>query len=189
MSSTYGNRGMTFESLIEYANSRYRHTGAAIVEKQHMLCKPLRNGTGSIVSAKYEEKATVDFMGRFGGRPIAFEAKHCSEDKIDLKRVEEHQCGFLRDWTAEPTAVGFILISFQFTAFYLIPWDYWQAALDARETRRKGAVAFEPAGTEWMTTGKASIRKDELPAEWEVQMGGAAAIDYLAAVRRLWKIT
>ena len=40
-----------------------------------------------------------------------------------------------------------------------------------------------------MTTGKASIRKDELPAEWEVQMGGAAAIDYLAAVRRLWKIT
>lgn len=62
MSSTYGNRGMTFESLIEYANSRYRHTGAAIVEKQHTLCKPLRNGTGSIVSAKYEEKATVDFI-------------------------------------------------------------------------------------------------------------------------------
>ena len=52
MSSTYGNRGMTFESLIEYANSRYSHTGAQILDKQHTLCKPLWNGTGPIVRAK-----------------------------------------------------------------------------------------------------------------------------------------
>ena len=31
----YGNRGMTFESLIEYANRRYRLDKRAIIEKQH----------------------------------------------------------------------------------------------------------------------------------------------------------
>ena len=86
--TAYGNRGMSFGALIGYANSRYRQSGAAIIEKQHTLCKPLRNGTGGIVSAKYEEKATVDFMGRYGKRPIAFEAKHCATDVIELKRVE-----------------------------------------------------------------------------------------------------
>ena len=64
MTNTYGNRGMSFEGLIEYASRQYRQDGTAIIEKQHTLCKPLRNGTGRIVSAKYEEKATVDFMGR-----------------------------------------------------------------------------------------------------------------------------
>ena len=41
--------------------------------------------------------------------------------------------------------------------------------------------------TAWETTGKASIRRDELPAEWEVKIGGTAGLDYLAVVRRLWK--
>lgn len=55
MNSGYGNRGMSFEGLIEYANSRYRQSGAAVIEKQHTLCKPLRSGTEGIVSEKYEE--------------------------------------------------------------------------------------------------------------------------------------
>lgn len=183
----YGNRGMTFEGLIEYANRRYRLDGTAMVEKQHTLCKPLRNGTGHIVSAKYEEKATVDFMGRLGGRPIAFEAKHCGNDKIDLKRVEEHQCSFLRDWTKNPEVIGFVIVSFELRDFYLIPWDYWQAAIDARAVKKGSKVQFEPMGTAWETTGKASIRKYELPQEWEIQIGGPAGLDYIKAVKRIWR--
>ena len=188
IASTYGNRGMSFEGLIEYANNRYQQTGRAIVTKQHTLCKPLRNGTGQIVSAKYEEKATVDFMGQYAGTPIAFEAKHCAADKIDLKRVEPHQCDFLWDWTAQGNGIGFVLISFQLSDFYLIPWCYWQAAITAREAKQGGSVCFNPMWTDWNTTGKASVRKDELPEEWRVKLGGAAAIDYLATVDRLWRI-
>lgn len=208
MRSAYGNRGMTFESLIEYANARYRRDGTAVIEKQHTLCKPIRNGMGHIVSAKYEEKATVDFMGRYGGIPTAFEAKHCAADTIDLKRVEEHQCGFLRDWTAEPGTIGFIMVSFKLERFYVIPWRYWEAARESRAAKAEdrkmreitpcnvweqtgkstARVSFNPMGTEWQTTGKASIRMDELPQEWEVKMGGAAAVDYLATVGRLWKL-
>lgn len=204
----YGNRGMTFESLIEYANRRYRHEGKAIIEKQHTLCKPLRDRTGRIASAKYEEKATVDFMGRIGQTPVAFEAKHCATDKIDLKRVEEHQCGFLQDWTKDAGTVGFVLVSFELSAVFLIPWSYWQAARESRAAKTEGRkmkpitpchtweptgdatarVAFNPMETEWRTTGKASIRMDELPPEWEVRIGSTAGLDYLTTVRRLWQI-
>lgn len=188
MMTAYGNRGMTFESLIEYANRRYRLDGTAMIEKQHTLCKPLRNGQGKIYSAKYEEKATVDFMGRYGARPIAFEAKHCATEKIDLKRVEEHQKDFLRDWTHDTASIGFVIISFELRRFYLIPFDYWKAAVDARETRTKAAVRFPPMNTEWETTGKASIRMDELPEDWEIGMGGTAGLDYLKEVKRLWRL-
>lgn len=205
--SSYGNRGMTFESLIEYANRRYRLDGKAIIEKQHTLCKPLRDGTGRIYSAKYEEKATVDFMGRFGGKPIAFEAKHCQTQKIDLKRVEEHQCDFLRDWTKPPAgAIGFVIISFELSRFFMIPWSYWEAAREARAAKvedrpmkhiapshtwedmgnGRARVAFNPYETIWETTGKASIRADELPMEWEIPMGGTAGLDYLAKVAEFW---
>lgn len=186
MASTYGNRGMQFESLIEYANIRYYQKGLAVITKQHTLCKPLRNGTGRIVGAKYEEKATVDFMGRYTEIPIAFEAKHCSADKIDLKRVEAHQCEFLREWTADGYGIGFVMVSFKLEDFYIIPWRYWQAALMARKYGKGETIAFTPMKTKWQTTGKASIRKDELPREWQVKMGGLTVIDYLATVDRLW---
>ena len=182
----YGNRGMSFESLIEYANTRYRHEGIAIIEKQHTLCKPLRNGTGAIVSAKYEEKATVDFMGRYGGRPIAFEAKHCATGIINLKRVETHQCEFLRDWTKNPEAIGYILVSFYLSRFFLIPWNCWEAALSARRAKEAG-TEYRKQEQGWKPTGKASISITELPEEWEVTVGGKYALDYLAAVRRIWK--
>ncbi len=183
----YANRGMTFESLIEYANKRYRMDGQAIIEKQHTLCKPLRNQYGRVYSAKYEEKATVDFMGRVGDTPIAFEAKHCTKsDRIDLKRVEEHQCDFLRDWTENAGAIGFVIVSFDFLDFYLIPWDYWQAARESRKYKTKATISIPPMETPWAVTGKASIRKDEMPEEWRVTLGGTSGLDYLKTVKRLW---
>ena len=33
VTNTYGNRGMSFESLIEYANRQYRQDGIAVIEK------------------------------------------------------------------------------------------------------------------------------------------------------------
>ena len=158
----YANRGMTFEGLIEFSNRQCCQSGEAIVEKQHTLCKPLRNAQGKIVSAKYEEKATVDFVGRIGSRPIAFEAKHCSTDKIDIKRVEEHQCAFLRNWTEETAAIGFVIISFNLQSFYIVPWQYWEAAKEAKKTKQKSVVVFSPIGTAWQVTGKASIKKVKL---------------------------
>lgn len=85
-------------------------------------------------------------------------------------------------------SIGFVLVSFELNTVYLIPWDYWQAALDSRERKTKEKVAFAPMKTEWQTTGKASIRKDELPKEWEIRIGGTNGLDYLETVKRLWNI-
>jgi recombination protein U len=188
MTTHYANRGMTFESFIEFANARYKANGVAIVEKQHTLCTPLRKGTGHIVSAKYEQKATVDFMGRFGSHPIAFEAKHCSEDTIALKRVKPHQEEFLRRWTSQcDAAISFVLVSFRFADFYLIPWAYWEMALLARDQKMPKTGRWLPMMTEWTATGKASINKSELPLEWKVKTETAVGPDYLERVSALWR--
>lgn len=186
--NTHGNRGMTFESLIENANERYRLDRRAVVGKQHTLCKPLRDAEGRIAGAKYGGKATVDFVGRIGGRPVAFEAKDSNAGSIALKRVEEHQCAFLDDWTKDPASVGFVLVSFRLLRFFVIPWEYWKAAKTARETREPAIVAFPPMRTPWDLTCRASVKEDELPAEWEARLGGRAGIgvDWLEAVTRLW---
>jgi penicillin-binding protein-related factor A (putative recombinase) len=100
--------------------------------------------------------------------------------------VEPHQAEFLTIWTVQPGAIGFVLVSFKFADFYLIPWVFWEAAHSARE--RKAKAVLESMGIVWQATGRASIRKDELPEEWKVKIGGAAALDYLTTVKKLWRI-
>ncbi len=181
-----GNKGMTFEGLIKYASGCYKHSGQAILEKQNTLCTPLRNNAGKIVSAKYEEKATVDFMGQCQGIPIAFEAKHCGKDVIQLSRVVDHQSRWLTEWTAQQ-GIGFVLVSFQLTDVYLIPWENWVEAVTAN-AKKKGQNPPEKAITapsHWQPTGKASIRKDELPEGWRVTKGGGVGLDYLSKVQEI----
>ena len=184
----HGNRGMTFESLIEYANRRYRHDGTAIVTKQHTKFIPIRNGTGSVVTCKVEEKATVDYMGRIGDRPLAFEAKHSADDRIALNRVEPHQFDFLLDWTAQPEAIGFVLVSFKFAEFYVIPFHAWMLAANANEAKKQGRPLAAITYAGFRPTGKASIRSDELPGAWGVPSGGAAALDYVTVIKKQWRI-
>ena len=187
--SIYANKGATFEQLIEYANRRYKASGIAVIEKQHTLCKPLRNGTGRIVSAKFEIKATVDYMGRYGKIPIAFEAKHTNTDRIALDRVEPHQCEFLQNWTDGGKGIGFILLGFRWENYFLIPWESWDIAKKAREQKTtKATINMPPCPPYWFPTGKASIKLSETPDEWRVQTGGNAALDYLATVKKIWSI-
>lgn len=185
----HGNKGMTFEGLIKYASQQDKHSGRGVIEKQNTLCIPLRNGTGKIVSAKYEEKATVDFMGQSQGVPIAFEAKHCSTDVIQLSRVVEHQNQWLGEWTKQGNAIGFVLVSFQLTDVFLIPWENWVDATREHAIKKKIKVpekATATAKTEWIPTGKASIRKDELPEDWKVPIGGGLGLDYLGKIYEIW---
>ena len=187
--SIYANKGATFEQLIEYANRRYKSLGIAIIEKQHTLCKPLRNGTGRIVSAKFEVKATVDYMGRYGETPIAFEANHSCTDKIALDRVEPHQCEFLQSWTDGGKGIGFVLLGFRYENYFLIPWEFWDAANKAREQKAaKLEIQVPPCPPYWHPTGKASVKLGEMPDEWRVQTGGNAALDYLATAKKIWGI-
>lgn len=179
---TYANRGKSFEELINLQNECYHESLRAMVQKIPTKFIPLRNHAGKIVSVKVEEKSTVDYVGRYKNRPIAFEAKHCSGDTaFAFSRVELHQAAFLDDWCSDGNGIGFILVSFGLDRIFLIPWDAYKAA----KAGTKGEKHTMCDGSTWLFTGKASVRPNELPPTWEVKSAGYC--DYLRIVERLWR--
>ena len=176
----YANRGQNLEHFIRYANAVYQHQGIAVITKQPTEFIPLRNGYGQITGCKVASKATVDFIGRVGSRPIAIEAKETKTTTIRFDRVEDHQAAFMDDFTKDGAGEGLVLISFNLNSFYAIPWAFWKAARDAWIEAPKSKVTITHNGQTWTTPGKASVREDELLPEWKVETGGRTGLDYLA---------
>jgi len=156
---------MAFEELIAAANRRYELEGRGVIEKQHTPFKPLRP-LGAVFVCRPIAPAIVDFMGRFGSLPVAFEAKDCAGSSIALTRVQPHQADFLRRFSAPKRqgVLAFVLVSFGLTEFYAIPWAYWDRATKARAEG----------------TGRASIRAIDLPLAFRARMQGGF-LDYLTA--------
>ena len=181
-----GNRGMSLEALIEFANNSYRLHGLGLISKQHTHFVPIRNHKGQIVNCKVDEKATVDFVGRIGSRPVAAEAKLTKQKRIRYQEVKHHQALFLDDFTKDEAAIGLVVISYNLDSFYAIPWPFWKAASDAWEKAirygekkaEKVTVTFN--GQSWTTNGMASVKEEELLPEWKVTIGGKIGLDYLA---------
>lgn len=109
--TNYANRGMPFEKLIIASNTQYFHKGRATIQKVATPWKVIRRGN-KIVSAFPEGKSTVDFVGVFNGRAIAFDAKSTLErTRFPLSNVEEHQVNFLTKWQ-QNGGIAFILVDF-----------------------------------------------------------------------------
>lgn len=171
MKNSHANRGQPFEELVKFANDRYRHYNVAVITKQATQFIPIRNAAGKIVSCKVEEKATVDFQGRYRNIPIAIEAKHTSISSIRFDEVKEHQADFMDDYCKEPGTIGLVIVSFGLKRFFVIPWVFWQAAYNARV--RPGASRTTPVtvsayGVTWNVPPKNSVRVDELEPSWEI---------------------
>lgn len=181
--TNYANRGMSLESFVEFANARYRHYGIAVVEKQHTHFTPIRNRQGKIVSCKVEEKATVDFMGRYRSIPVAIECKHTSSDRIRFSEVKDHQSAFLNDFVGEyGLGFGAVLVSFKMERFFLVPWCFWSAARDMWIRDRGEKAAVIEYGMSWTTPGKASVSAADLLPEWEVKLNNKYGLAYLSKI-------
>lgn len=179
----YANRGMSLESFVEFANARYRHYGIAVVEKQHTHFTPIRNRQGKIVSCKVEEKATVDFMGRYRSIPVAIECKHTSSDRIRFSEVKDHQSAFLNDFVGEyGLGFGAVLVSFKMERFFLVPWPFWSAARDMWIRDRGEKAAVIEYRMSWTTPGKASVSAADLLPEWEVKLNNKYGLAYLSKI-------
>lgn len=169
MISAQANRGRPLEELIIMANRQYRAQGRAVIHKVPTAWIPLRDSRGRVVNAKVEEKAAVDFLGTYRGRSLAFDAKHCSGERIRWDRLEDHQAQFLEDWTRDG-GIGFILVGFGMERFFVVPWTVW----------REGLLAWKYEG------GQASISLKQMAPDWEVRLGNRVALDYLQVVDSLW---
>jgi recombination protein U len=140
-----------------------------VIHKVPTAWIPLRDSHGRVVNAKVEEKAAVDFLGVYRGRPLAFDAKHCSGDRIRWDRVEDHQAQFLEDWTRNG-GIGFVLVGFGMRRFFVVPWVVWRESLLAWKRKEE----------------QASITAERLLQRWEIPVGGSVALDYLFVVDKLW---
>ncbi|MTV47744.1 recombinase [Heliobacillus mobilis] len=150
----HANRGQGLEQLIITQNHLYRNQGITVIHKVPTEWIPIRKG-GAIVAAKVTQKAAVDFMGVYMGRPIAFDAKDCQQKWMRWDRLEEHQDSFLQKWD-ELGGIAFILAEFG-QEIYVIPWREWNEGI--RRWRLGGAASFKPGevgrpvkGTDYLRT-------------------------------------
>lgn len=166
--SSYANRGVALENLIELANKQYRKKGIAVIHKVPSKWIPIRNKKGRVVTAKIEEKAAVDFMGRYKNIPIAFDAKSVSKDnRWYFRNLPEHQFDFLKDWHTGDS-LSFILLGFWRTEeFFVLPFEFIKERRDI-----------------WLNGGRASLQLEELRELFPVVkiQNKGVVLNYLSAL-------
>lgn len=118
--SSRANRGRAFEELIEHANEWYNKRGIAAIQKIPTEWVVIRRGA-EIVRAFPKRKSTVDYIGLYYNRPIAFDAKSTqNKTRFPLDNIEPHQREFLRTWR-QLTGKAFYLINFtQHNAVFIL---------------------------------------------------------------------
>ena len=108
-----GQRGSTFEELINRANEQYRERGLALIQKIPTPITPVRmdKETGQITLAYFEKQSTVDYIGAVQGVPVCFDAKECAAERFALANVHPHQLQFMKDFEKQG-GVAFLLLFF-----------------------------------------------------------------------------
>lgn len=160
------NRGRTLEIAVEYANAHYRARGIAMVQKVATPTKVVsgRRGETKVIRTQ----STVDYIGTWGGRALAFDAKQTRERRFPMAWLKRHQFEFLRDFQ-QAGGISFLLVETatgtSAAAVHLIPWP----ALDRYWCR-------------WTAGGQASIGSDELDRLPRVGARQGCALDYIAAL-------
>jgi recombination protein U len=165
----YGQRGMSFEKLLDYVHMEYELQNLAVIEKIPTPVTVLKMERGRIVDGVYSKKGLVDYTGSYEKRPIWFDAKSTElETRFPLSFVHEHQverlikhqrCG----------ALCFLLFSFEkLGKVFLMPLKnflyYWNRQHEGKR-------------------GYKSIPYDEFPKyAVEVNSSPRAALDYLKAI-------
>jgi recombination protein U len=123
----HGNRGKSFEKLIDDTNKAYQLQGVALVQKIPNEWTIVRRGP-QIVSAFSRSKSTVDFIGiLYTGRAISFEAKQtANKTSFPLANIKLHQTVYLSKF-AELGGIAFFIINFSaLNRTYLLPIDQYQ---------------------------------------------------------------
>lgn len=185
------NRGRDFETLLNMTNSMYQKNGLACVHKVPTEFLPLRDARGKIVGCKVEHKSCVDYLGRYRGNPVAVEAKHTEQGRIQFDRVEPHQAAYMDDFCMAPGAVGLVVVSFGLRRFYAVPWPFWKVARDVWLSGRKRGVSVSVGshGMFWDTPETASATPEQMLPEWEVKPETRLFLPYLRIIDKMdWRM-
>lgn len=118
--------GVDFENIISASCEYYEAHGIAKIEKTPEPMRTLRPLGNGRFEAVYTKQAQPDYKGTlYGGRAIVFEAKHTDKDRILRSVISDEQEKCL-DAHEKLGADCYVLVSFGFKRFYMIPWQMFR---------------------------------------------------------------
>ena len=122
--STYKNRGMFLENILNDSNTYYNNIEKCLIYKKPTPIKVLNvsyptNNSHLINKAVYSSISTLDYNGIYREKYIEFDAKEChSKTSFPLNNVKEHQILHIRRVIKQKGIV--FLIIFMNNEFYLL---------------------------------------------------------------------
>lgn len=122
--STYANRGMVLEQVIEISNRQYQARGIAEIQKIPTPVKVLKTDRTGKVYGYWEKKSTVDFIGIYQeGKetiPIAFDAKETKGKSLGFKNIHEHQLEFMVRWNQKGGQAFLVVLFSELNRYFRI---------------------------------------------------------------------
>ena len=125
--SSYGNRGMFLENIINDSNTYYNSIDKCLIFKKPTPIKVLNvtyptDKSHLIDKAVYSSISTLDYNGKKKKKYIEFDAKEChSKTSFPLSNIKEHQLEHIKKVILQKGIV-FIII-FINNEFYLLKGD------------------------------------------------------------------
>ena len=149
--STYANRGMKLETLIEDKCNEYIKNGIAYIYKLPTDWVVQRKGA-IIVSAFPKKKSTLDCMGSYKGQAVGFETKSTNNNtSFSFNNIADHQWSFFKDWCKE--SKGYYIVWFkELDEMYLVD------AMDMQNA--KDTLDRKSAPHDWFVENGIRIDKD-----------------------------
>jgi len=169
---SFGGRGMSFETMIEFANAHYLTAGIAVIHKKPTPVQVVKvdypkREAAKITEAYFKKPSTTDFNGVYQGVYIDFEAKETSNTtRFPLQNIHEHQIEHILS-VADHGGFSFLLMKFsKLNEIYaLLPNEITEFWLEYKQGARK------------------SIKRDEIAARGIPIAGNTyPTVDYLKAL-------
>ena len=174
--TTYSNRGMSFENIINETNEYYLVHDIAVIHKKPIPIQivkvdyPSRSGA-VIKEAYYKIPSTTDYNGIYKGKYIDFEAKEtANKTSFPLSNIHLHQIKHLES-VAKHGGISFLLIYFKLLdQIYLLEAKY--------------IVKYYNRSKE----GRKSIKFSEIKEfGYLIKEGYSPRVDYLKVVKEIIK--
>lgn len=146
--SNQGNRGTALEDIIEISNKQYEAAGQALIQKIPTPIKPIKLQGNRIKDGFFEKKSTVDFVGVYGIKGIAFDAKQTEQVSLPISNIHKHQIDFMIKWKRQGHK-AFILVHFAKTdRFFRLDIEKLIEFIQKNDRKSIPVQYFEEHGTE-----------------------------------------
>ena len=142
--SSFGNRGMFLENIINDSNTYYNSIDKCLIFKKPTPIKVLNvsyptNKSHLIDKAVYSSISTLDYNGIYREKYIEFDAKEChSKTSFPLSNVKDHQLEHIKKVILQKGIV--FLIIFINNEFYLLKGE---TLIDFIKNSNRKSIEYE----------------------------------------------